>query len=448
MSNRRLVRLAGMAACALGLLIAAGSQTILGGGHWSAPTWVGTAAAQTGPGVGKPVARPKLMGNGERLVEADANGHPKGIKVALPAKFQALLDSYAIPGGDIMPASALCDPFPEFNGIAIDSKAGIAVLSDTNLKSVLIYSLAVPAPPDDSNLTQYLGWVKGPNTFLSFAAGVAVDPVRHEFYTTENDVGDDVAGFPYSANGNFHSRVLAVPHGSYGIALSQRYKQMAVSIQHNAEIIFYRLQAHGAERPLRSIRGPHTGLADPHGVVWDDAHGEIFVSNYGNWNQGYWDADYSGGGKYFPPSIRIFKDDSKGDAAPIRVIQGPKTELNWPTGIAVDPVHNELFVANEAANQILVFARDADGDAVPLRVLGGPRTGIRYPMGVAYDASHDQLWVANFGHTAVVFGRADEGDAPPRRVIRNAPEGTPSAGFGNPMALAYDSKRDQLLVPN
>src|SRR5579875_42893 len=351
-------------------------------------------------------------------------------------------------GGAVAPCAALMDPYPEFNGIALDPRNGIAVLSDTNLKSVLVYDINVKATPHNLTVTPARTWVRGPATFLSFAAGIAVDPVRHEFYTTENDIGDDVAAFSYTANGNYKSRVLAVPHGSYGIALSQRYKQMAVAIQHNAEIIFYRLQAHGAERPLRSIRGPHTGLADPHGVVWDDAHGEIFVSNYGNWNQGYWDADYSGGGKYFPPSIRIFKDDSKGDAAPIRVIQGPKTELNWPTGIAVDPVHNELFVANEAANQILVFARDADGDAVPLRVLGGPRTGIRYPMGVAYDASHDQLWVANFGHTAVVFGRADEGDAPPRRVIRNAPEGTPSAGFGNPMALAYDSKRDQLLVPN
>jgi len=28
------------------------------------------------------------------------------------------------------------------------------------------------------------------------------------------------------------------------------------------------------------------------------------------------------------------------------------------------------------------------------------------------------------------------------------PAGTPTGGFGNPYAVAYDSKRDQLLVPN
>ena len=29
-----------------------------------------------------------------------------------------------------------------------------------------------------------------------------------------------------------------------------------------------------------------------------------------------------------------------------------------------------------------------------------------------------------------------------------APPGTPSPGFGNPQAVAYDSKREQILVPN
>jgi len=433
--------LAGMSAwLMLGLGLGNGTTWRLG----TMPAW-GQQKGQDVPGIPALV----LSGRGNtRVMGADINGRPKGVKLALPAKFQALLDSYSIPGGDCLPSTELHDPYPEFNGIAIDPKGGIVVMSDTNLKSALVYPLNVKAPPSDSDITTPLHWVKGPNTFLSFAAGVAVDPVRHEFYTTENDVGDDVAAFPYGANGNFKSRVLAVPHGSYGIALSQRYKQMAVAIQHNAQIIFFRLQAHGVEPPVREIRGPHTGLADPHGVVWDEQHGEIFVSNYGNWNQGYWDPDYSGGGHYYPPSIRVFKDDGKGDITPVRVISGPKTQFNWPTGIAIDEAHNELYVANEAGNQVLVFPRDANGNVAPIRVLSGPATQIRQPMGVAYDSVRHQLWVANFGHTAEVFDNGAEGDATPVRVIRNAPAGTMAAGFGNPMALAYDSKRDQLLVPN
>ena len=70
-------------------------------------------------------------------------------------------------------------------------------------------------------------------------------------------------------------------------------------------------------------------------------------------------------------------------------------------------------------------------------------------MAVAVDSKNKELWVANFGdHTALVFDLGASGDAAPRRVIRNAPAGAPTAGFGNPMAVAYDTKRQELLVPN
>ena len=61
----------------------------------------------------------------------------------------------------------------------------------------------------------------------------------------------------------------------------------------------------------------------------------------------------------------------------------------------------------------------------------------------------DELWVANFGdHTALVFDLAAGGNVAPKRIIRNAPAGSPSVGFGNPMTIAYDPKRDEILVPN
>jgi len=354
-----------------------------------------------------------------------------------------------IPGGAVAPCRALEDPYPEFNGIAVDSQNGIAVLSDTNLKSALVYDInAGESSSGPSTITPYKGWIKGPATYLSFAAGVALDPVRHELYTTENDIGDDVAAFPYAASGDYKSRALAVPHGAYGIALSQKHHQMAVAIQHDAEIIFYPLQAKGATPPLRSIRGMKTKLADPHGVAWDQKNDEIFVTNYGNWSRGYWDADYNGGGHYYPPSITVFRGDAKGDIAPVRMIQGPKTQLDWPTGIAVDNLHDEIAVAQEPTNEILIFKRTDNGDVAPEHVLAGPLTHIVHPMGVAFDAARNELWVANFGHEAEIFDLNATGNVAPKRIIRNAPPGTVAAGFGNPMALAYDSKRDVLLVPN
>ena len=106
-------------------------------------------------------------------------------------------------------------------------------------------------------------------------------------------------------------------------------------------------------------------------------------------------------------------------------------------------------MANNGGNSVVVFSRTASGDAAPLRVLSGDRTGINRPMGIAIDARNDELWVSNFGdHTALVFDRQASGNAAPKRVIRTAPAGTPTPGFGNPQTIAYDSTRDQILVPN
>ena len=40
------------------------------------------------------------------------------------------------------------------------------------------------------------------------------------------------------------------------------------------------------------------------------------------------------------------------------------------------------------------------------------------------------------------------GDVAPRRTIRAAPKGEMALGIGNPGAVAYDTKRKEILVPN
>ena len=118
-------------------------------------------------------------------------------------------------------------------------------------------------------------------------------------------------------------------------------------------------------------------------------------------------------------------------------------------GITLDSEAGELAVANYGTNEILIFAKSATGDVPPARVIGGDRTGIVGPIAVQIDRKNDEIWVANYGdHTAVVFDRTASGNVAPKRIIRNAPAGTPTTGFTNASAAAYDSKRDQLLVPN
>ena len=122
-------------------------------------------------------------------------------------------------------------------------------------------------------------------------------------------------------------------------------------------------------------------------------------------------------------------------------------QIDWPTGIAVDEVNNEIIVANNGNNSVLIFPRTANGNVPPRRVIRGPRTGIKGPMGVAI--AKGEIWVANFGdHTALVFPRLADGNIAPRRILRNAPAGKETSGFGNPYAVAYDTRRREVLVPN
>src|SRR4030095_15081545 len=111
-----------------------------------------------------------------------------------------------------------------------------------------------------------------------------------------------------------------------------------------------------------------------------------------------------GSGRVLPSTITVYPLDAQGDTAPIRVIQGPKSQLNWPIGMAVDPERKELYVANDAGDSVLVFSIDANGDTPPLRTIQGPRTMVKNPTGMFLDLKNNELWVSNFGsHSVTVF---------------------------------------------
>jgi DNA-binding beta-propeller fold protein YncE len=140
---------------------------------------------------------------------------------------------------------------------------------------------------------------------------------------------------------------------------------------------------------------------------------------------------------------------AEGDVAPIRIIEGPKTRLNWPAHIWVDETRGEFYVANDSDDSVLMFRITDSGDVPPRRMIRGPKTQIKNPTGVYLDAKHDELWVSNMGnHRATVYPRTANGDIAPKRVIRSAPPEKTAQAIGNPGGVAYDSRREEILVPN
>jgi DNA-binding beta-propeller fold protein YncE len=232
-------------------------------------------------------------------------------------------------------------------------------------------------------------------------------------------------------------------------------------------------------------------LADPQGIAVDAKNNLLFVTNHGarrlslaapgpvrpqeEWRQAWeegvaragmhgfttltggrgrgQESEFIGGrgsyGQFEPPSINIFAVTANGNTPPLRVIKGSQTQLNWPHHIAVSEDRGEIFVANNGDDSILVFRTSDTGNVAPTRVIKGARTKIKYPAGIALDLTNNELWVANMGnYTATVYPLTSSGDVAPLRTIRAGPEGGLYNMMGNPGSVAYDSKRQEILVPN
>jgi DNA-binding beta-propeller fold protein YncE len=375
-----------------------------------------------------------------------AGGH-SGVPADWPGK--------GVKGGNVPPIRVVHDQYPTFDGIAIDPQNGLVALSDENLGTLLVYDTS--SGDHSPAVTTPRRLIYGARVGLGYIAGVALDPIRREILTINNDGGGLVV-HSYDSHGDAPPvRRLSPPHQSWGISLDLTNDEMAITSQQYQGISFFKRDARGADRPVRTIRGMKSRLADPHGVYVDPRHDEVFTANHGNWTEM---RSYAADGppvlpgeyipgRFEPPSVIVHQASLAGDIPPKRRIQGERTRLNWPMGVTMDMATDELIVANYGTSELLFYPRGAQGDVAPSRVIGGPRTGIVGPIGAVVDEKRNELWVANYGdHTAVVFDRTASGDVAPKRIIRNAPAGTPTTGFTNAASAAYDTKRDELLVPN
>jgi len=414
----------------------------------------GIAAAVLLSATGFKLTIPPESSNATSILQPD-NGEEGDICLVMPvlASLQAALPPIESPaGGDVVPVRSVEDPYPSLHSIAVDTEHDQVVMTDSNRGGILFYDRT---SGNKSSLTTDPSWrIRGPATGMMFVAGVALDPTRREVFTVDNDIGDRMMVFPYDVDGNVRpKRVLSVPHGAWGIALNQQRDEIAISIEHPNSIVVYGRAATRLDAPKRVIHGPHAGLEDPHGIVFDVPANEILVANHGNWapldREEAGEGENSIPGRFDSPSITSYPGLAEGDVRPMRTLQGTQTQLNWPMGMSLDSIHDEIAVANYGDNSILIFHRTDNGNVAPVRLLRGNRTGILGPMGVAFDTKNDELWVANYrDHSAVVFSRTASGNASPKRTIRDAPPGSPAVGFGNPGAIAYDTKREELLVPN
>src|SRR5947199_6358191 len=162
-----------------------------------------------------------------------------------------------------------------------------------------------------------------------------------------------------------------------------------------------------------------------HSLAYDSVHDEIVVNSP------------------LAQAILMFRGAANGEEPPLRVIQGPHTQIQGTDydgndKMTFDEVHGEVYLP-VAGNKVLVFSREANGDVAPLRVLGGPDTQIRGSVRghalVGVDPINNLLIVGSTGGQGggrdereggggrgrgalVIFDRTASGNATPRAVIQ------------------------------
>ena len=135
-------------------------------------------------------------------------------------------------------------------------------------------------------------------------------------------------------------------------------------------------------------------------------------------------------------SITIFPKGANGNVAPVRIIQGPDTDLHDPTGIAVDAL-GFIYVGNigNTPADVDVYRPSAKGDAVPVRHIApaSPHPALNGARGMALDAAND-LYIAVPGEGILEYAAGAKGDVAPVAAIAGS-----NVVCANPVGVDIDT---------
>ncbi|MBI3939289.1 MAG: hypothetical protein HY315_00505 [Acidobacteria bacterium] len=188
--------------------------------------------------------------------------------------------------------------------------------------------------------------------------------------------------------------------------------------------------ANGQVGPVRTLQGQATLQSRTnHAMAVDPIHDEMVVPNT------------------FAQAILFFHADARGNEKPLRVIQGPKTLIGGAMdtdNVAVDPIHNEVYLTQRTSDSVLVFDRQANGDVAPIRVIHGPKTRLRFPNRVAVDPVNN-LVAVSASSGVLLFNRTDNGDVAPHCVIWGPKTGLPHF-WTNPGRVVLNPAAKKLIV--
>jgi hypothetical protein len=222
----------------------------------------------------------------------------------------------------------------------------------------------------------------------------------------------------------------------HDLAYDPIHDEIVVTSPLTQAILVFRGGATGEEPPIRVIQGPHTqilGVGAMDKVAIDPDNNEILIATAKH-------------------NVLVFPREANGDAAPIRVLGGPDTQIKFADQaegggnvppIRVDPVHNLLIVPSNPGS-LLIFERTASGNTKPKAVIGGPKTGIRALRGQLQVYPPKGWIIVNTGPMLSIWSINDSGDVPPRWRIPLQQV----TGAGGATGVALDPLHKEVFIAN
>jgi hypothetical protein len=263
---------------------------------------------------------------------------------------------------------ALADTYPTYTSVGVNLETDEVFLQDNNLWSTRVFNRLDSTPPGAA-MTQPKRVIQGLKSHIQYNNGIYIDPKNGDIYSVESDTGDRMVVFARDAQGDVvPKRELHTIHRAYALTIDEEKQELYISVEYPPKILVYRKEAEGDEQPIRVIKGDRTRLETPHGIAIDQKNRLLFVDNWGQAvsfdgseimsgccrNQMY-ETGNVGTGRFNSPSITVYSLDASGDTPPLRVIQGDRTQMNWPSNLSVDQDTGDLYVANDVDQSVLVF---------------------------------------------------------------------------------------------
>ncbi|MBZ0223913.1 MAG: hypothetical protein K8F35_12890 [Dokdonella sp.] len=306
------------------------------------------------------------------------------------------------------------------------------------------------------NVHPVSGIVPGQVNPIVSASAVEYEPVENVLYVADF-WGQAVRVYDASGNGGVAPlRTLkSLSLGQARIARVDRVRDELVAIAGMTRICTWPRLANGEDvAPTRCIpwgasSGSASQLNNPGGLALNRARREIVVG------------DYSSAQPYTNRILVFARSADANASAPLRVIEGPNTQLGSGTNVRVIVDEQRQFIIALAGTRhddsttsarILVFAADASGDAAPIRAVQGALAGLElspgeYPTGLGYDEVNQMSLAAIGTNNPAGQGRViahwefAQGDALPIYTLTGSQTGIGSVP-GSPTATSDRLFRD------